>query len=85
MGTNEGTSRAGAQTSEPTAEKLVAMAARCRKTSERQHGTPILDDAAEMLDEASFVVRENERLRSVLADVLETLELLRATLQGNTR
>jgi hypothetical protein len=85
MGTNEGTSRAGARTSEPTAEKLVAMAARCRKVSERRQGTPILDDAAEMLDEASFIARENERLRSVLADVLEKLELLRATLQGNTR
>lgn len=39
-----------------TRETLLDMAQRCAAFSERKHGTPILDEAAELLEQASFRV-----------------------------
>lgn len=39
-----------------TRETLLDMAQRCAAASQRRSGTPILDDAAELLEQASFRV-----------------------------
>jgi hypothetical protein len=33
-----------------TRDRLLDMAVKLRRTSERQHGTPVLEDAAELLE-----------------------------------
>jgi hypothetical protein len=44
----------------PTRETLLAMAQKCAQTSERQNGTPLLDDAADLFERASHRVHELE-------------------------
>jgi hypothetical protein len=43
-----------------TRDTLVEMAQKCAAASTRRSGTPILDDAAELLEQAGFYVAELE-------------------------
>lgn len=44
-----------------TRETLLDMAQRCAAMSQRRSGMPILDDAADLLEQASFKVADLER------------------------
>ena len=60
-----------------TRETLSNMAQRCAKVSEKMHGLPALDDAAELLEEAAFRVAELEdrldRWERVIDDTMPVL------------